>query len=363
MDKHMQHLELLPNQSSPIEASFPIETILMSPKKQSTSPNITLMEASILAPLEEPSDHISTANYGPTSQNPFDFLATGNQLAFIPNSSLSSTSLVNHPTTISTTTAQVEIGSLNLSMMDNQPLPQFPNTSFLGISSKNFDQLAYSCPSQQVPEENLCHVVSGSPPKQYLQEHNNLYHVVDGFLPQKQPPKANLHLTGGYLSQNPHPQQIPSMDYTNLKDRVPCIDQQTFFSFHGPNPTYLNPAWDYVDTNWEGINAYLLGKVRPSPDITHIYKCSICGIESPNAQAYGGHLSSHRKNKKKEKLAANKHELEKVDLKPPTNTGKAIIWPSSRKSTLIKEHEDEKNDVKNKKLECESENSVSSLFI
>lgn len=331
MDKYMHHLGLLPNEASLLEASFSIETTLTRPHKQSTSPNIILMEPSILSPLEESSDHFSIVNYGPTSQNPFGFLAT---------------------------TSHVEIGSMNLRMMANQSVPQFPDTSFLAIPDQNFHQLAYCCPSQQVLEENFYYIMDRCPPKQHLQEHNNLYLVVDGFLPQNQPPKANLHLPNENLSQNLEQQQVPLIGYTNLKDQMPYIDQQQ------PSFSFDSPTWNHVDPNWEAINAYLSGKVRPSPKIAHIYKCSTCGVEFPNAQAYGGHLSSHRKDQKKKKLAANEHRLEKVNLKrPSSNIRKAIVLPSSRKSIPLKEARDEKNDMKNKKFECESQDSMPGSFI
>lgn len=67
-----------------------------------------------------------------------------------------------------------------------------------------------------------------------------------------------------------------------------------FFASH-QNPTYLSPASDPLDPNWEAIGSYLVGQVRPGPDVTRVYKCERCGLEFPNAQAFGGHMSSHSK--------------------------------------------------------------------
>ena len=265
----------------------------------------------MLAPPEEQTDHAGAVNYSPTSQDPFDFLVTDTQREFIPNSSLSSTSYANYLPTIFTTTADVEIGSMNLGMMTTQSLPQFLDTSFPDMANENIYQLACGCPPQQLLEKNLYYFVGACPSKQHQLEQNNPYYVVDGFPQPKQPPTANFHLING-CPQNPQRQQDPLMGYTNLKNQVPCINQQTLFSFHGPNLEYQNPTGNPMDPNWEAISSYLLGRVRPGPDIARIYKCSVCGVEFPNAQAFGGHMSAHRRTKKREKLEATKHQSKRL---------------------------------------------------
>lgn len=367
MEKYKHLLELLPNQARPKQSSFSIETTFTSPRDQSTSPHIMPMEPSILAPLEEPSDHIGSVNHDPTSQILFGFLATDSQQAFIPNSSVSSTSHVNHLATISTTTADVEIGSTSLRMMTTQLLHQYPDTSLpASMASETFDQPAYGCPPQQLLEKNLHDFVGGCPLKQQLEEQNNLYYVVDGFPPPKKPPVGNFHLTSG-CPQNPQQQQVPLMGYNDLKNQAPCINiQQNFFSFHGSNLEHLNPTGNPMDPNWEAVNSYLLGKVRPAPDIARIYKCSICGTEFPSAQAFGGHMSAHRQTKKREKLEVTKHQFKNVELKPSylASKGVAIVWPSSKKLTPLKKAEKENNDMMDKeKFECKSEEPMSSSFI
>lgn len=52
----------------------------------------------------------------------------------------------------------------------------------------------------------------------------------------------------------------------------------------------------------KAIQSYLDGVVRPGPDV-QIYKCHKCYVEFPNAQAYGGHMSSHSKKRKAERLS------------------------------------------------------------
>ncbi|KAK8937085.1 hypothetical protein KSP39_PZI011804 [Platanthera zijinensis] len=64
-----------------------------------------------------------------------------------------------------------------------------------------------------------------------------------------------------------------------------------------------NPAagilGDLVRHDWEAVRYFLSSQVRPGGDVSRIYKCSVCRHEFPNAQAYGGHMSSHSKSNKK----------------------------------------------------------------
>ncbi|KAJ0974865.1 hypothetical protein J5N97_016830 [Dioscorea zingiberensis] len=88
-----------------------------------------------------------------------------------------------------------------------------------------------------------------------------------------------------------------------------CARSQFQASLHGANQSKVN---------WEGIQSYLAGIVRPGPDVPYIYKCDKCHIEFPNAQAYGGHMSSHSKAMKSKKAMLS--TLSKKNCKPSTSS-------------------------------------------
>ncbi|KAG0499142.1 hypothetical protein HPP92_003833 [Vanilla planifolia] len=55
---------------------------------------------------------------------------------------------------------------------------------------------------------------------------------------------------------------------------------------------------DLVNHDWEAVRYFLSSQVRPGGDVSRVYRCDLCSHEFPNAQAYGGHMSSHSKNKR-----------------------------------------------------------------
>lgn len=50
---------------------------------------------------------------------------------------------------------------------------------------------------------------------------------------------------------------------------------------------------DFRSHDPEAVASFLAGQVRPSPHVPQIYKCRICFMEFPSAQAIGGHMTSH----------------------------------------------------------------------
>ncbi|PKU77653.1 putative transcriptional regulator RABBIT EARS [Dendrobium catenatum] len=60
----------------------------------------------------------------------------------------------------------------------------------------------------------------------------------------------------------------------------------------------FNVLGDLVNHDWEAVRYFLKCQVRCGGDVSRIYKCNFCGHEFPNAQAFGGHMSSHSKTKK-----------------------------------------------------------------
>ncbi|RRT77384.1 hypothetical protein B296_00010082 [Ensete ventricosum] len=109
-------------------------------------------------------------------------------------------------------------------------------------------------------------------------------------------------------------QTAPPMKFIELHAQGPNIDHHQPHlhaePYHGP--TYLNPTGDPLDPNWEAIESYLAGHVRRGLDVSRVYKCNICNSEFPCAQAFGGHMSSHSKNKRGEKpLAKRKRRMSK----------------------------------------------------
>lgn len=241
-----------------------------------------------------------------------------------------SISYVNYMKTAFTTTSQVSINSMDLYKMTDQLFSKFFKPSFPNITKESFYQLAGGCSFQQyLAEKNLYyHHLGGYLLQQQLPNKNYLYYTEGGCHPYEQSLDKNFYrVLSGHPHQHLQQQQVPLRGYIDLKNQEPCIDQQTLFTFIGPNPTYLNPSGNPMGPNWEAINSFLLGRVRPGPDITRIYKCGICNIEFPNAQSFGGHMSSHSKHKKGQRMSTIKGQFKKVKLNPssPTNIGKATM--------------------------------------
>lgn len=109
----------------------------------------------------------------------------------------------------------------------------------------------------------------------------------------------------------PTPVNIPINPRTsNMAPAIiptPCIPIPTSYT-----PTYYNASFtpnqnpaiwssptvvENLEPNWEAINAYLRGQVRPGADVERVFRCSVCGTEYANAQALGGHMGMHRKSK------------------------------------------------------------------
>lgn len=55
---------------------------------------------------------------------------------------------------------------------------------------------------------------------------------------------------------------------------------------------------DLANHDWEAMTYFLRCQVRCGGDVSRVYKCNFCSHEFPNAQAFGGHMSSHSKTKK-----------------------------------------------------------------
>lgn len=63
----------------------------------------------------------------------------------------------------------------------------------------------------------------------------------------------------------------------------------------------MNPMENFDNHDPEAIASFLAGQVRPGPNAPRIYKCEICSVEFPSAQAIGGHMTSHCSRKKPKK--------------------------------------------------------------
>ncbi|ONK70168.1 uncharacterized protein A4U43_C05F30970 [Asparagus officinalis] len=64
------------------------------------------------------------------------------------------------------------------------------------------------------------------------------------------------------------------------------------------NSNFRNAMHGILNHDKEAVLSFLSGQVRPGPDVNYIYRCNECSLEFPNAQAFGGHMSSHSKYKR-----------------------------------------------------------------
>lgn len=108
------------------------------------------------------------------------------------------------------------------------------------------------------------------------------------------------------ISNNDQTNDVPGMSATITQN---CAKMPAS-SDHLPNYTYAfqnqqNISQAIPNVFMDELNFQLRGG-DPS---SRVYRCSRCGVDFPNAQAYGGHMSSHSKVKKK---------VAKVDPKTPT---------------------------------------------
>ncbi|RWV90624.1 hypothetical protein GW17_00047151, partial [Ensete ventricosum] len=64
----------------------------------------------------------------------------------------------------------------------------------------------------------------------------------------------------------PEEQLVPPSDFVGWDCRAPQLDHHTLQALSHPYLAYLNPTGDPLDPNWEAIESYLAGHVRPGPD-------------------------------------------------------------------------------------------------
>lgn len=81
------------------------------------------------------------------------------------------------------------------------------------------------------------------------------------------------------------------------QNQNPTYYSGSFQQTHVPEIWSITPVENPPEPNWEAINAYLKGQVRPGADVERVFRCNVCGAEFANAQALGGHKGMHRKNK------------------------------------------------------------------
>ncbi|PKA67084.1 Zinc finger protein ZAT7 [Apostasia shenzhenica] len=105
---------------------------------------------------------------------------------------------------------------------------------------------------------------------------------------------SDLHQTDHMKPAPPPPSDSPA-----AADE-PIIVRSSFQGFitMAISANNLSTIGDLVNHDWEAVRYFLRRQVRPGGDVCRVYKCDICGHEFPNAQAYGGHMSSHSKRKK-----------------------------------------------------------------
>lgn len=106
---------------------------------------------------------------------------------------------------------------------------------------------------------------------------------------QVQPIPNQIPMSYNYNAFNPF--QLPREEYAPPNDHVTVRSENNF----------MNTVGDIMSHDPEGVACFLAGVVRPSPDVPHIYKCSLCFVEFPNPQAFGGHMKGHAKRKAEEK--------------------------------------------------------------
>lgn len=75
----------------------------------------------------------------------------------------------------------------------------------------------------------------------------------------------------------------------------------SLFPVQNPENYHIANAATSQEPNWEAINAFLHGQVRPGTE--RVFQCAVCGAEYVNAQALGGHMRCHGKNKKQKKTS------------------------------------------------------------
>lgn len=141
-----------------------------------------------------------------------------------------------------------------------------------------------------------------------------------------------------------YPQPLAPMNYTamnrytenNYPVMMPpesfplpyCInnDETSHFPLQDPTNYLCASGVNPLDPNWDAINAFLAGHVRPGPDVTHVYRCVVCNVEFANPQALGGHMSSHSKvRKNKDVLRSSKpKKFKKTETKKPKKTKSSV---------------------------------------
>ena len=119
------------------------------------------------------------------------------------------------------------------------------------------------------------------------------------------------------------------------------------------NSNFANAMGDLLNHDQEAVKSFLAGTVRPGPDVTQIYKCNECSLEFPNAQAYGGHMSSHSKIKNATMLEGGKNNQSKHTCIAASSSRSSKRKSRKRARFAMEEKQKKKSNVGKRPLENE----------
>lgn len=158
------------------------------------------------------------------------------------------------------------------------------------------------------------------------------------------------------------PSMNPPLRNFCFETQPPKMDYRPFFGSSSNFENTIQKIWDH---DREGVMSFLAGRVRPGPDVSEIYKCKICSMEFPNANAYGGHKSSHSKTKRQKDVAEMEGEgskkMKRNSVEAPISATKKIK-KEGKKSKEKGNNEKKKDGKGDKENSCESDESVTGEF-
>lgn len=246
-----------------------------------TSPSTNSQLSSIMATPSLPSTSLMVDpanNIGFTPVVPFE---TANQT----------------PTYFNSKSSIIEQPSLPLITQKFPMTPKEPPSTYFQSHVKNPTDLLNpkeQLPSKQFspfyfPSQNFLLNLERHPPQGYIASQNILLND-----------KEQLN---DYSSHYPHTKkekdQLPGEFHPPTYINAKVQSSEMPYRPSNLHSNFVNAMNDLLSHDQEAVSYFLAGQVRPGQDVTQIYKCSECSMEFPNAQAFGGHMSSHSKGKKR----------------------------------------------------------------
>ncbi|ONK70174.1 uncharacterized protein A4U43_C05F31030 [Asparagus officinalis] len=238
-------------------------------------------------------------------------------------------------------------------IMDTPLLAGSPDLAPVGKFTPDQNQNPTPIPASSAPTQSIENPVQTLPTNEQRNEKFQTQPPqINSLKPTLQIPQMNTMYqfapANAFGQVQPIPNQIPvSYDYSAFSPFQLPREEYAPPNYHitvRSENNFMNTVGDIMSHDPESLACFLAGVVRPSPDVPHIYKCSLCFAEFPNPQAFGGHMKAHAKRKIEEE---KKQERDNAKKKGKSCSKRKCCSSSSSKRNKAKAS-------KKKRCRCQS---------